>query len=443
MPGHVTRLLRLNPLPATATWLAVVSLVALGGAGCSRLPDSAYTLRADALKLELPAKHKAQIASYLAMFHGTPANPRMALPAEEAVEKAAEIYEAVADGEDAAAKTAAGRPADGVYRIAGGDAAGFDRLHLQLGRQVYTAQCAGCHGTTGDGQGPAGAHLNPPPRDYRNGVFKFTSTPRGSKPRREDLSRILKYGAKGTSMPGFRFLPEEETEAVIDYVMVLASRGELELALLREAETELDEDDDFDPEVVAEYVGDIASSWQRAEDELVRPITVNPPRTPETIHAGAVAFAELYCVKCHGTNARGSKSADVGEDIWGRTAYPADLTMGMLHGGRRPVDIYRRIYSGINGTPMPSSKDPNTAIGESPEERSDRIWHLVHFVTSIIENNEMAAADHEVILDVLQKQAAEQEQPALDKAAEVGPARRRELARLFELVGQPGREARP
>lgn len=408
-------------IPA-ATWL----LVALAGVGCTRLPDSTYHLRADAEKLDIQAKHKAQVAAYLAMFHGTPANPKMAVADEQAVEKAYATYEAAAEEDDPSA--AKDRPADGVYRIAGVDAPGYDKLHLQLGREVYTRQCAGCHGTTGDGKGLAGSYLNPPPRDYRNGVFKFTSTPRGSKPRRDDLRRILKYGAKGTSMPPFRFLPEEEREAVIDYVQMLASRGELEIALLREAETELDETDDFDPEVVAEYVTDIAESWKRAEDELVRPITVNPERTPETIHAGAVAFAELYCVKCHGTNARGSKSADVGQDIWGRTAYPADLTMGMLHGGRRPVDIYRRIYSGINGTPMPSSKDPNTAIGETPEERSERIWHLVHFVTSVIENNEVAQADHDAILDVLQKQATEREAPAKEAADAHGP-RFRDLAK--------------
>ena len=360
-----------------------VLLVALGSLslGCSRVADVAYTLRTDAEKLDLPEKHEAQIAEYLAMFHGTPSNPRMALPDP--------------DAEPAAAAS------DGVAPIARVDKPGYDRLTLQLGHQVYTKQCAGCHGTTGDGKGPAGAFLNPPPRDYRNGVFKFTSTPRGSKPRREDLRRILKYGAKGTSMPAFRFLPDEEAEAVLDYVQVLAARGQLEIDLIREATDELDEGDDFDPETVAEYVQGISDSWDRAEGELIRPLTVDPPRTADTIHQGAVAFAEFSCVKCHGPNARGSKSADVGQDIWGRTAYPANLAMGMLHGGRRPIDIYRRIYSGINGTPMPSSKDPNTAINETPEQRSEKIWHLVHFVESVIESSEVPpeaqAAIHETL----------------------------------------------
>jgi mono/diheme cytochrome c family protein len=371
-------------LPAVVvSCLAILSL-AVGGAGCSRVADTSYALRTDAEKLDLPARHEAQIAEYLAMFYGTPANPRMALPDPEAPAPEPGAVAAV------------------IPRI---DKPGYDRLHLKLGHEVYTKQCAGCHGTTGDGKGPAGPYLKPPPRDYRNGVFKFTSTPRGSKPRREDLRRILTYGAKGTSMPAFRFLSDEEREAVIDYVQVLASRGQLEIDLIREATDELSEEEDFDPETVAEFVQAISDSWDRAESELVRPITVNPPRTPETIHAGAVAFAELSCVKCHGPNARGSKSADVGQDIWGRTAYPANLAMGMLHGGRRPVDIYRRIYSGINGTPMPSSKDPNTAIGETPEQRSDRIWHLVHFITAVIENNEVPDDAQRAIDDALRSVA--------------------------------------
>jgi len=41
----------------------------------------------------------------------------------------------------------------------------------------------------------------------------------------------------------------------------------------------------------------------------------------------------------------------------------------------------------------------------------------VHFVTSVIENNEVAQADHEAILDVLQKQAAEQQAPAKEAAS--------------------------
>jgi len=365
-------------------------LVVFLAGGCSRLPDSAYTLRVDAEKLELPAKHEEQIARYLAAYHGSPASPRMALPKP---------------GEE----PAEGKGVDAIERV---DKPGYDRLHLALGRDVYTRQCAGCHGTTGDGRGPAAVHLNPPPRDYRNGVFKFASTPRGSKPRRDDLRRIVIYGAKGTSMPAFRFLPEEEREAVIDYVQTLSARGELEINLIREATDELTEEEDFDPATVAEFVTDIDASWARADEELVRPLTVNPAKTPETVRDGAVAFAEMYCVKCHNRDAAGSKSADVGVDTWGRTAYPANLAMGMLHGGRRPEDIYRRIYSGINGTPMPASKDPNSATGETAEERSERIWHLVHFITEVIENNGIPEAEQAAIDEILQKAVAPAEPAA-------------------------------
>src|SRR5579871_3796418 len=47
---------------------------------------------------------------------------------------------------------------------------------LQEGRNLYMRHCLHCHGVSGDGDGPTAQYLNPRPRDYRQGVFKFTST---------------------------------------------------------------------------------------------------------------------------------------------------------------------------------------------------------------------------------------------------------------------------
>jgi mono/diheme cytochrome c family protein len=48
-----------------------------------------------------------------------------------------------------------------------------------------------------------------------------------------------------------------------------------------------------------------------------------------------------------------------------------DLTTGIYHGGRRPIDLYWRIHSGINGVNMPASKD---------NLDSKDIWDLVSFL---------------------------------------------------------------
>jgi mono/diheme cytochrome c family protein len=117
----------------------------------------------------------------------------------------------------------------------------------------------------------------------------------------------------------------------------------------------------------------------------VQPLTPMLPPSPEAVTEGAKAFVQLNCYKCHGRDGRGAKQSDVGKDDWGRTAFAADLTTGMLHGGRRPIDIYRRIYSGVNATPMPAFGNPDSSRNETPAERSDTIWRLTQFVTSIVD----------------------------------------------------------
>ncbi len=44
------------------------------------------------------------------------------------------------------------------------------------GKQVYNLYCLPCHGDKGDGKGPVGVTLQPPPRDFVKGEFKYASS---------------------------------------------------------------------------------------------------------------------------------------------------------------------------------------------------------------------------------------------------------------------------
>jgi mono/diheme cytochrome c family protein len=249
-----------------------------------------------------------------------------------------------------------------------------DRARLQQGAQVFIFRCQQCHGITGNGQGTVAQYLDPKPRDYTKGIFKFTSTPYGAKPRRSDLLRTLRRGVTGTSMPAFDDLAPEDLEAVIDYVIFLSQRGELEQDLVVLAQDE----EELAPELVQESVDTIRGRWAEAESQLVMPATPMPPLTAETIAKGRDLYLQQACNKCHGIDGRGGLAGniEIGKDSWGQVAAAADLTSGMYHGGGRPIDIYRRIHSGINGSPMPSFQQ---AFANEP----DNIWYLVHFIRDI------------------------------------------------------------
>ena len=275
-----------------------------------------------------------------------------------------------------------------------------DPERLAHGAAVFNRRCAGCHGVTGDGAGPAAPHLQPKPRDYRRGVFKFTSTPFGDRALRSDLERVIRRGAKGTSMPGFRFLPDQDIKDLVEYVVMLSYRGEVELLVAREIENEYEEEDDLEEDEVARALKRVHRFWVEAESAGVMPISAQPKYDDTSILAGRKAFLTHPCSQCHKPNAKGQtewlshefiaaqeakppgEREKINYDDWGHPAPAADLTAGMLHGGRRPIDIYRRIYTGINGTPMP-------AFAGSLAKEPETIWHLTHYVLSVIEGREV------------------------------------------------------
>lgn len=288
---------------------------------------------------------------------------------------------------------------------------------LQEGRKLYMRHCMHCHGVSGDGNGPTAPYLNPKPRDYRLGLFKFTSTQAQEKATRDDLKRIVKLGIPGTYMPSFMLLEDEELSNIIEYVRFLAMRGEFENKLVTEfyadySNTALQQrteggesrsdilnelqdrlENDY-PRLVDELSQDLADAWVRAEEEssLIIPKQPRTPDTPESRARGRALFvgAKAKCATCHGPTGHGdgSQTEDFQKDPrtneyfavrglhdqWGNPIRPRDLTRGIYRGGRRPIDLYRRIYAGIKGTPM---------AGFATSLNDEEIWDLVNYVLSI------------------------------------------------------------
>lgn len=251
----------------------------------------------------------------------------------------------------------------------------FDAARLRQGHLVYQKRCVQCHGTSGDGNGPVAASLYPRPRDYRKGIFKFASTPYGAKPLRTDLIRTVVQGVSGTSMPSFHLLPNPEVEAVVDYVLALTHRGELESQLTAEVASA----DAYEEDVLKDTIDSIKGRWEQAAQDVYQPVTPQPVFTAEHVNAGKAAFLSKGCAQCHGADGRGQAPENLKgdrKDAWGYPTRAADLTSGMLRGGTRPIDLYRRIYAGINGTPMPAF---NNLLKDEPQT----IWNLVAYVLHV------------------------------------------------------------
>jgi len=284
---------------------------------------------------------------------------------------------------------------------------------LQFGRDLYLRHCMHCHGVSGDGNGPTAQYFNVKPRDYRRGTFKFTSTKTGIRSTRDDLYRIVKLGVPGTYMPSFMLLPDEEVHALVEYVRWLAMRGELERKLTNQlkidfGQSRLEKDSqksvqaEFNEFWSAESAGLVESAGQELhddwvlpeeEDSLVIPAGSRTPSTPESIARGRKVFMgdQAKCFSCHGETGRGNgasteiindKPGEPGVkndrpglfDDWGQPVKPRDLTSGIYRGGRRPLDLYRRVHAGIKGTPM-------QAFGTTLKD--EQIWDVVNYVLSI------------------------------------------------------------
>jgi mono/diheme cytochrome c family protein len=278
----------------------------------------------------------------------------------------------------------------------------------------------------GSGTGPSSLFQNPYPRDFRHGVFKWKSTERFAKPTRDDLRGVLDRGVAGTAMPSFALIPAEDLEALVDYVIYLSIRGEVERRLVAGAVDELgyeetapDEaelrlvsatDDTEAADMARDIVDRVAKSWSDA-DTLVVPVPSPRPLDGQQLAESIERGRELFhgpianCVGCHGPAGNGM-AVTVDYDDWSkeystrlgltptdreamrpfrdagalppRQTEPRRLDEGVFRGGDDPESIYRRISQGIAGTPMPAveivPQPATTSLSQS------QAWDLVRYV---------------------------------------------------------------
>ncbi len=222
---------------------------------------------------------------------------------------------------------------------------------VEKGRGIYFGRCSFCHGLLGDGEGPAAKYLDPRPRDFTLGTFKFRSTQSGELPTDEDLFRTVSRGLKGTAMQSFdselikNGLSEDDRWAVIAYIKTFAQEFD-------------------DPELDPVKTGKVI------------PLPANPaPYSPETVAKGKAVFEKAKCWSCHGKLGRGDGNKEFRKDDWGFPIRIRNVTHPWkIKAGGEVADIYMRFTSGISGTPMPSF------IKSLKEE--DR-WSLANYIKSL------------------------------------------------------------
>jgi high-affinity iron transporter len=85
------------------------------------------------------------------------------------------------------------------------------------GRALFLEHCAICHGERADGRGPR-HNLSQQAADFTNSAWRARMTPRRA-------FYVIREGVRGTPMPAWKILSEDQGWDLVAYVLSVAEQG--------------------------------------------------------------------------------------------------------------------------------------------------------------------------------------------------------------------------
>jgi len=247
---------------------------------------------------------------------------------------------------------------------------------LVEGKKVYDTYCMGCHGIAGDGQGPAADFLNPKPRNFLTGEYRFSSRPSGDVPTDQDLFRTITEGLHGSSMPAWNLMPESDRWAVVAYLKTFAPD---KWKFTPGAETTVAEDPYLNqPKEIAIKRGETAYHGMAmcfsCHAAYISPQKINEAR----------AVYGMPPMKAFRKDLGASQSMQTSD---GSVIIPPDFLWHKLKRGSELQTLYHVVGNGISGTPMPTWK------GILPEED---LWGIVYYVREMASKRPSLVTDDDI-----------------------------------------------
>jgi len=177
------------------------------------------------------------------------------------------------------------------------------------------------------------------------------------------------YTTEPTQLTDFRkaqLAGERPTLAAISDDDVRASIEDNQLRIMRERGLDLVV---FSPR--------FSAAWRAGTLSPPLPVSAVPADLAPLASAGRALYDKMMCATCHGADGRGhGPSSPSLKDEWGEPIRTADLTYRWtFKNGNRAEDLYRTIFGGLDGTPMP-------AYGGMLANERDR-WSLVAAVLAL------------------------------------------------------------